>query len=121
MSAFPMSGPWVRIDEDRNLRNPPTKEDVERLISSADTLFERDRVYCHCFAGVSRSSACAFVLKCMLSGIEGCDGYLGEFYRSRDIIRPHVGIVGYADQLLGADGQMAEALDKFLKKTYGEQ
>lgn len=64
----------------------------------------------HCWAGVSRSTAAGYILSHALT--PGSDPHdLAKLLRSRaPWATPNGRMVGFADDLLGADGQMREAV-----------
>lgn len=49
-------------DYEREHADAPKPSDVRAVMDFAQTLTDADRLLVHCFAGVSRSSACAFVV-----------------------------------------------------------
>lgn len=101
--------PSVYTDASNPIR-PPQRSDVERLIRHAEALRQAGLVYCHCNAGISRSTAAAFVLRCIWRG-PGCEEVcLQAVFDDRPQAEPNELIVRYADDLLGRGGKMIEAL-----------
>ena len=54
------------VEEERTGYQMAVREDVERILKWTDG---RDDVCVHCFAGVSRSTAVAYLIKCKYDGI----------------------------------------------------
>jgi len=51
------------------LVTPPNERDIQRLINSAPSLLATEgKILCHCFAGISRSSAAAYILNAISKG-----------------------------------------------------
>jgi predicted protein tyrosine phosphatase len=72
----------------------------------------RDRtMLIHCWAGISRSSAAAYVIACDRNpGFER--GIAEELRRRAPSVTPNRLMVSLADDLLGRGGRMAEAIDR---------
>ena len=91
---------------------PPSYDDVERLIEDvAPQLYEADFVYCHCNAGVSRSTATAFILRCRWLGPGWEEHALAEVIEDRQQALPNQLMVRYADEHLGRSGEMIEVVE----------
>ncbi len=89
---------------------PPSAADVEFLLRRAEALRQAGVVYCHCNAGISRSTAVAYILRCVWNG-PGCEAEcLEAVFDDRPQAEPNELLVGYADELLGRGGAMLEAL-----------
>lgn len=83
---------------------PPTKSDIELLVTSApDLLKGHGVVLVHCAAGVSRSSACAYILKCIQNGPGHEAECLFEIEEQRPQISPNIRIIELGQELLGED------------------
>ncbi len=91
---------------------PPGPAHVAVLIKHATILRTAKLVYCHCNAGISRSTAVAFILRCLWSapGEEGAA--LRAVLDDRPRAEPNRILVGFADELLGRKGAMLAALDQ---------
>src|SRR5262245_9155558 len=89
----------------------PCDEHVSRLIAFVRAWNRTKPMVVHCFAGISRSTAGAYVAACTLN--PGRD----ELAIARDLRRlsatatPNIRIVSLADRLLGRDGRMVKAID----------
>jgi predicted protein tyrosine phosphatase len=63
----------------------------------------------HCWAGISRSSAAAYILAC--DRHPGCEGELATTLRARaPFVTPNRRMVALADDLLGCNGAMVDAI-----------
>lgn len=89
----------------------PTKEQVSEILAWTKDLKDA-RILVHCFAGVSRSTAIALVIKVQELGIDKIDEAI-EWLRSvRPQACPNPVITRFADDLLGADGALFDASEK---------
>lgn len=95
----------------------PTENDVQRIIDFAHRIKSRDssgsvhkNILVHCFAGISRSTAAAFIMKCVWSGPgkEQTETNIREVIDSTldEVPDPNRLMVEIADQLLGREGEM---------------
>jgi predicted protein tyrosine phosphatase len=91
--------------------NVPGEEHVTRLIDFVGDWDRAAPMVVHCFAGISRSSAAAFVAACALNP------HRDEMQIARDIRRasrtatPNARIVSIADRLLERGGRMVKAVE----------
>lgn len=88
----------------------PSLHHARTLLHFGSELPDGARVLIHCWAGISRSTAAAFLLLCQrMPGRERAA--LKMVCKLRKGASPNRMLVGYGDQLLGADGRMLAALD----------
>jgi predicted protein tyrosine phosphatase len=92
----------------------PQDHHVEALLAFGESLrpaveSSEVRVLVHCWAGVSRSTAAAFTLKCQLTGMTERDALL-YIQSVRRQMWPNELIVELADQALDRRGRMLRAL-----------
>jgi len=96
---------------------PPTSEDIRDILDKAKGLPARAHLFLHCFAGISRSPACAFAIICQILGggkeelavkimVQACP-YGG--------ISPNGLIIQYADEILNRNGRMIKAIDNYAR------
>lgn len=82
----------------------PSRENLERILEFSKTFEDDDRVLIHCHAGISRSTATAIAVL-IQHGMSVPDAYDHAFS-----IRPHMNpntlIIGFADDLLGCNGEL---------------
>ena len=91
----------------------PDLEDVKGIIDFYHTIPDWSRVYIHCFAGVSRSTAMSLACLCS-EGVKGdAEGnmQLVERFALSSGIWPNDLIVAIADKYLGRKGEMCKAVD----------
>ncbi|HEY1475204.1 MAG TPA: protein tyrosine phosphatase [Pseudolabrys sp.] len=89
----------------------PAEEHVERLI---DFVVRWDRaapMVVHCFAGISRSTAGAYVAACALNPARDEQKIAWDIRRASRTAYPNPRIVSIADQLLKRDGRMVRAIE----------
>jgi predicted protein tyrosine phosphatase len=89
----------------------PCDEHVARLIDFVGSWDRTAPMVVHCFAGISRSTAGAFVAACALNpGRDEAEIALAIRRASRSA-QPNARIVTIADRLLARDGRMVRALE----------
>jgi predicted protein tyrosine phosphatase len=89
----------------------PTAEHVENLLKFISRWDRRSPLLIHCFAGISRSTAAAFVTMCKFNE----PGHEHEIAWALRVRAPHAQpnrlIVALADEILGRRGRMVRAVD----------
>jgi len=88
----------------------PGAEHVERLIAFVRGWKRETPMVIHCWAGISRSSAAAFTTVCALNPMRNEHEIAQALRRASPTAQPNSRIVRYADQLLGRNGRMIEAV-----------
>jgi predicted protein tyrosine phosphatase len=105
--------PWVPAPQNREAGHGhvhPASAHVEQLISFVER-WERARpLVIHCYAGVSRSTAAAFVAVCTLNPRRSEAAIAEALRRASPTATPNIRIVALADDILGRDGRMVEAI-----------
>ncbi len=91
--------------------DPPTREDVARLIEHGERLLESGFVYCHCAAGISRSTAAAFILRCLHREAGEEREAMRAVLEDNPFASPNRRMVQLADELLERDGSMLSAIE----------
>jgi predicted protein tyrosine phosphatase len=87
----------------------PTADDVARLLAFARAWDGMRPMLVHCWAGVSRSTAAAYVVACARS--DGSEMELARALRHASPgATPNPLIVAHADALLGRSGRMVAAI-----------
>jgi predicted protein tyrosine phosphatase len=89
----------------------PGEEHVKRLIDFVGTWDRAAPMVVHCFAGISRSTAGAFVAACTLNPGRDEQQIAWEIRRASRTAQPNARIVGIADRLLKRDGRMVRAIE----------
>ncbi len=101
----------------------PGDEHVTRLIEFVTGWDRKSPLVVHCFAGISRSSASAYVAACALNPRRDEMQIAWELRRASRTAMPNVRIVSLADHLLKRDGRMVRAVNAIgpgLAATEGE-
>lgn len=89
---------------------PPAQVHVERLIEFVTRWDRANPMVIHCYAGVSRSTAGAFIALCAINPALD-EAELAQELRGRSpSATPNSRLVGFADALLGRDGRMSAAI-----------
>lgn len=108
--------PWPKEDKSKNV---PLKPDVEEIIKwGKKTLKSEGIIICHCQAGISRSTAAAFILYSLQFGLteEGLQKAKEMVIKNNLGAQPNYAMITYADELLEMGGLMRSSLhDIFIK------
>ena len=91
--------------------NAPGEEHVARLIDFASAWDRATPMVVHCFAGISRSTAGAFVAACALNPERDEIDIARAIRRASKTAQPNARIVSIADGLLQRDGRMVRAIE----------
>jgi len=98
------------VADPENADNPPGRDHVERLLAFGRGWDGRSPLLIHCWAGISRSMASAFVLLCdRLEQGREIDIALAMRRRAPHA-SPNTLMVRHADEALGRGGRMVKAL-----------
>ncbi|MGC1465989.1 MAG: protein-tyrosine phosphatase family protein [Pseudolabrys sp.] len=89
----------------------PADEHVVRLIDFVTGWDRSAPLVVHCFAGISRSSASAYVAACALNPTRDEIQIARDLRRASHIAMPNTRIVSLADRLLHRDGRMVRAIE----------
>jgi predicted protein tyrosine phosphatase len=89
----------------------PGQEHVERLIEFVGNWDRAAPMVVHCFAGISRSTAGAYVAACALSPQRDEQQIAWEIRRASRTAQPNARIVSIADRLLKRNGRMVRAVE----------
>ncbi len=90
---------------------PPDEVHVRELLLFAEAWNRTQPMLVHCWAGISRSTASAYAIACMMSG-PGHESQIAQRLRSlAPHAQPNVRIIALADAVLQRDGRMVEAID----------
>jgi len=89
---------------------PPEQAHVAALLEFARSWPAEDPMLVHCWAGISRSMAATYIILCDRLG-RGSELYAAKAIRSRaPHAYPNALLVRHADEMLGRDGRMVEAI-----------
>jgi predicted protein tyrosine phosphatase len=89
----------------------PEMEHVERLIAFARAWPRAAPLVVHCYAGISRSTAAAFVSVCALNPQRRESEIAARLRSVSPTALPNLRIVSMADRLLARDGRMVAAIE----------
>jgi predicted protein tyrosine phosphatase len=89
----------------------PGEEHVTRLIDFVRGWDRTAPLVVHCFAGISRSTAGAYVAACALNPRRDEWAIARALRRASVTATPNPRIVSLADRMLGRDGRMVAAID----------
>lgn len=90
----------------------PNSEHIETLIAFARTWNRQGPLVVHCWAGISRSTAAAFITLCTLNE-PGTERHFAQALRAASpTATPNFLMVEIADDLLGAKGRMIDAIEE---------
>ncbi len=90
---------------------PPAQIHVERLLDFATRWERTSPMVIHCYAGVSRSTAAAFIALCALGPALDEAELAQELRRRSPSATPNLRLVRFADALLARDGRMVAAIE----------
>ena len=89
----------------------PCDEHVTRLIAFVRGWDRAKPMVVHCYAGISRSTAGAYVAACVLNPRRDEMALARELRRLSATATPNIRIVSLADRVLGRGGRMVEAIN----------
>ncbi|MGA7529271.1 MAG: protein tyrosine phosphatase [Pseudolabrys sp.] len=89
----------------------PAHEHVQLLIDFVTAWDRKAPMVVHCFAGISRSTAGAYVAACALNPKGDEMQIAWDIRRASRTAQPNARIVSIADRLLERDGRMVRAID----------
>ncbi len=89
----------------------PGDEHVQRLIRFVGQWDRTAPMVVHCYAGISRSTAGAFVAACALNPARDEQQIAWDIRRASRTAQPNAAIVSIADRLLKRDGRMVRAIE----------
>jgi predicted protein tyrosine phosphatase len=89
----------------------PAHEHVQRLVDFVGAWDRKAPMVIHCFAGISRSTAGAYVAACALNPERDEMQIAWDIRRASRTAQPNSRIVTIADRLLNRDGRMIRAIE----------
>jgi predicted protein tyrosine phosphatase len=104
---------WLQlhdINEPRDGHVHPASAHVERLVGFVERWERATPLVVHCYAGVSRSTAAAFVTVCTLNPGRSEASIAQALRRASPTATPNIRIVALADDMLGRNGRMVDAI-----------
>jgi predicted protein tyrosine phosphatase len=89
----------------------PVSSDAERVIRFVEGWDRADPMLIHCWAGISRSTASAFITACVHNPNADEDEIARAIRAASPTASPNARLVGHADALLGRSGRMMKAIE----------
>ena len=88
----------------------PHPTHVDELLSFVRRWDRREPIVMHCYAGVSRSTAAAFIAACALAPERPEQVFATRIRQASPTATPNARLVALADKALGRDGRMVAAI-----------
>ena len=88
----------------------PAARHVEQLIDFLEGWSPSETLLIHCWAGISRSTATAFIAACMHNPDADEAAIARGLREASPTAFPNARIIGFADAILGRDGRMSAAV-----------
>lgn len=88
----------------------PAQEHVERFLAFVRAWDRAAPLVIHCWAGISRSTAAAYIAACALGPARDEDEIATALRSAAPSATPNARLVAVADGLLGRDGRMSAAI-----------
>ena len=109
------------ISEPRDGLVVPCEDHVAELIQFTRDWDQKAPLLIHCWAGISRSTAAAFISLCALNP-ETDEGSLAQALRvASPTATPNRRLVALADKVLAREGRMTAAVEKIGRGTFAEE
>jgi len=105
---------WLEMDDIADEMDgmiAPSQQHIERLITFLDRWDRMLPMVVHCYAGISRSTAAAFVAACALSPARAEAEIAARLRRASPTAYPNRRLVALADRHLGRGGRMSAAIE----------
>jgi predicted protein tyrosine phosphatase len=89
----------------------PAEEHVRDLLTFIGGWDQKRPIVVHCYAGISRSTAGAFITMCALRPERAETKIATALRLASPSATPNIRLVGFADRLLGREGRMVAAIE----------
>jgi predicted protein tyrosine phosphatase len=89
---------------------PPNETHVARLIEFVTAWDRAAPIVVHCYAGISRSTAGAFITACALNPKREEEAIARAIRSFSPTAQPNIRLVSLADAILGRNGRMTDAI-----------
>ena len=90
----------------------PATEHIQEFLGFLDAWDETDVLLIHCRAGISRSTAAAYIAACYLHPDRNEHEIALELRRASPLARPNGTLVRLADEVMGRDNRMIRAIEE---------
>ena len=91
----------------------PRRQQIERMLAWVKNIPSESKLLVHCHAGVSRSTAAALAIKVQEMGVDRIDDAISWLLSIRPQACPNPVIMQYADDILGANGELFTKSEEF--------
>ncbi|MGB8817932.1 MAG: tyrosine phosphatase family protein [Rhizobiaceae bacterium] len=98
------------IVEPQEGMTPPGENHVRQLLAFADTWDRSGPMLIHCYAGISRSTAGAYMTSLHLNPDQDEQSLADELRRRSPSATPNPRLIAIADDILGRKGRMVDAI-----------
>lgn len=88
----------------------PATSHIEQLLAFAKAWDRASPLVVHCYAGVSRSPAAAFIIACALTPMRAERDVALNLRRASPTATPNLRLISLADRILNRRGRMIEAI-----------
>lgn len=99
------------VTEAKDGYTPPSEEHIRRLVEFLNVWDRRKPLVMHCLAGISRSTAGAFVAACALNPQRSEAEIAAAIREASPTAMPNAMLVKHGDTVLGRSGRMIEAIN----------
>lgn len=89
----------------------PGHEQVEQVISFVKDWDRKSPMLIHCWAGISRSTASAYIAQCILNPQTSEEQLAQDLRKCSASATPNPLIIHHADAMLGRNGRMIDAIE----------
>jgi predicted protein tyrosine phosphatase len=100
---------------------PPAIKHVVELLDFAQSWDKQSPVLIHCYAGLSRSTAAAFIMLCALNPRTPEEIIARSLWRSSDAATPNRLFVALADKVLHREGRMVRAINSMGQNCFATE
>jgi predicted protein tyrosine phosphatase len=99
----------------------PDPSHIEDILAFSRSCSGRDPLLVHCFAGISRSTAAAYIIACDRAGA-GSERILARRLRATtSTATPNPLMIAHADQILARDGRMIAAIEDIGRGAFARE
>jgi len=98
------------IHDARDGEIAPSRGHVQEVIRFVEEMQAGKTLLVHCYAGISRSTATAFIAACVYSPLASELDVAMALRQASPLARPNLALVRHADEELGREGRMVNAI-----------
>jgi predicted protein tyrosine phosphatase len=99
------------INDDIGEWQAPKMDDAERVIRFVESWDRQTPILIHCWAGISRSTASAFITACLHNPSTDEEEIAQAIREASPTAYPNRRLVSHADAILGRSGRMSKAIE----------